>query len=84
VTTTTDTDYETDDDGDALYIPDIKLVRTLATRVRKEHGKSARLTEVASHLDTWPETKDLDIGQQEILAEEIVDELAVRDNGRRR
>lgn len=66
-----------------LYL-DRKLVKTLADRVTQEYGKSARLTEVASLIDTWPETKSVDIGEQELLVEEIVEELAARDNGIRR
>lgn len=79
MTTITDT-HEADED---LYL-DRKLVKELATRVVKTHGKSARLAQVAEMLDEWLETKGLDIGQHELLAEEIVDELAARDNGRRR
>lgn len=77
---TASTEIEDDD----VYVPDFNLVKELATRTAKEYGKSARLTQVASMLDTWPETKNLDLGQQEILAEEIVEVLAARDNGRRR
>jgi hypothetical protein len=76
--------HEADDEIEDLYIPDFKLVKELAQRVTDNHGKSARLPQVAGMLDTWDETKNLDLGQQEILADEIVDVLASRDNGRRR
>lgn len=66
-----------------LYL-DRKLVTTLADRVTTEYGKTARLYEVAALIDTWPETSSIDIGEQEMLVEEIVEELAARDNGRRR
>lgn len=65
------------------WSPDDTLIKTLANRATEEYGKSARLTQVASLLDEWPETMNLDLGQQEILIEEIVEVLAARDNGRR-
>jgi len=65
---------------------DQALVQTLADRVTKSYGKSARLWQVenAAHDEDWPETRGLDDGQLEELFEEIVEELAGRDNGVRR
>lgn len=66
-----------------LYL-DRELVNALADRVTAAYGKTARLPEVANLIGQWPETRGLDDGEQEMLAEEIVEELAARDNGRRR
>lgn len=75
MTTTTD---------DEIYVPDEYDVNQLAELVIETYGPSARLSEVAQALNTWPEIDQLDDGQQEILAEEVRDEIAARDNGRRR
>lgn len=62
------------------------LVEDLANRVTTAYGKTARLNEVCetAAIEQWPELDNLDISQIEELCEEIVEELAARDNGKRR
>ena len=77
MTTAADPEYD-------LYIPDVRLVRELAGRVIAEYGTSARLPEIETLADDWPEVTDLDDGQIEELFEEIRDTIAATGNGRRR
>lgn len=79
--TTTEIDIETDDN---VYEPSDTLVKEFADYVTETYGKSARGAEVALLMGTWADTDELDDGQQEILVEAVRDELAARDNGRRR
>jgi hypothetical protein len=81
---TTPLDIVASPDDDEFYEPSDELVKHLADHVTEVYGASARLPEVGMLMDTWPETRNLDDGQQEALAEALVDELAARDNGRRR
>ena len=77
MTTTTEPEYE-------LYIPDVRLVHELAGRVIAEFGADARLPEIETLADDWPEIEGLDEGQIEELFEEIRDTIAATGNGRRR
>lgn len=72
------------DDDTELWEPSETLVKEFADYVTTTYGASARLAEIALLMDTLADTDDLDDGQQEILAEAVRDELAARDNGRRR
>lgn len=68
----------------ALWEPSETLVKELADYTATTYGASARLAEIGLLMGTWADTEQLDDGQQEILAEAVRDELAARDNGRRR
>jgi hypothetical protein len=75
------TTTETTDD---IYEPSVELIKALADYATEVYGKGARLPEIGLLMETWADTDELDDGQQEILAEAVCDELAARDNGRRR
>lgn len=66
--------------------PDQALVQTIADRVTAAYGKSARLNDIGqlAMRGEIPEADNLDHGQTEELFSEVRDELAARDNGKRR
>jgi hypothetical protein len=73
-------------DTDDIYTPDDTLVRAIADRVTEEYGKHARLPAIGQLAMNGgiPEADELDDGQIEELFDEVRNELAARDNGRRR
>ena len=56
----------------------------LAERVIEEHGTDARLVEIETVANEMPELQNVDLGDLELLFEEVRDEIAARGSGRRR
>lgn len=84
----TDTYTETATDSDNIldWTPAEALVHSIADRVTDAYGKNARLNEIGqlAMRGGIPEADGLEDGQVEELFEEVRDELAFRDNGKRR
>lgn len=68
------------------WTPAEALVHAIADRVTDAYGKHARLNEIGQHaIDGGiPEADGIEDWQVEELFEEVRDELAFRDNGKRR
>lgn len=71
------------------WTPDAALVKSIADRVTDAYGPHARLDEIGLHALAGgiPEADDpgtLDDWQVETLFEAVRDELAARDDGKRR
>lgn len=84
--TTAPAETPTGSDNVLDWTPAPALIETLADRVTAFYGKTARLNEVCetAAIEQWLEIGDLNAGQIEALYEEVVEELAARDNGKRR
>jgi hypothetical protein len=87
MTDTITPDIDEDEDDETYdWEPPEALVQQLATRVADQYGKGARLNQIGDHAMNGgiPEADNLEDWQQQELFEAVRNELAFRDNGRRR